>query len=137
VARAKRERELHRLLVAVVERDGGVLLFRRAEDRALLAGTWELPWTSLEPAPEQGLAERYGGRWSLGPKVGGVRHSITFRALELDVHRAEIVTPAPDGTWGWFGERERAGMPLSSLVAKVLRAVNPLKARESRAAGSR
>jgi A/G-specific adenine glycosylase len=119
MARAKRERELHRLLVAVVERDGGVLLFRRAEDSALLAGTWELPWTNLEPSPEKGLAERYGGSWSLGPKVGSVRHSITFRDLELDVHRAEVVSP--EGTWGWFGEGERREMPLSSLVKKVLR----------------
>lgn len=132
VARAKRERELHRLLVAVVERDGKVLLFRRAEDSALLAGIWELPWTNLEPAPEEGLAERYGGRWSIGPKVGGVRHSITFRDLELDVHRAEAV--APEGTLGWFGEQERAEMPLSSLVKKVLRVVN---SPESQAAGSR
>ncbi|MFP5288587.1 MAG: NUDIX domain-containing protein, partial [Thermoanaerobaculia bacterium] len=131
-ARAKRERELHRLLVAVVESDGGVLLFRRAEDSALLAGTWELPWTNLEATPEEGLAERYGGRWSLGPRVGGVRHSITYRDLELEVHRAEVA--APQGTWGWFGERERAGMPLSSLVTKVLRAVSPP---ESPAAGSR
>jgi A/G-specific adenine glycosylase len=120
VARTKRERELHRLLVAVVERDGGVLLFRRSDDRALLAGIWELPWTNLEPAPEQGLAQRYGGRWSLGPRVGGVRHSITYRDLELEVHRAEVVTP--EGTWGWFGEGERAEMPLSSLVRKVLKA---------------
>lgn len=122
VVRAKRERELHRLLVVVVERDGGVLLFRRQEDSALLAGIWELPWTYLEPAPEEGLAERYGGRWSLGPRVGGVRHSITFRDLELEVHRAELAAPAPEGVWGWFGEAERAEMPLSSLVRKVLRA---------------
>lgn len=131
IPKAKRERELHRLLVAVVERDGGVLLFRRQEDRALLAGIWELPWTSLEPAPEAGLAERYGGRWSLGPRVGSVRHSITFRDLELEVHRAEVA--APEGAWGWFGEEERREMPLSSLVTKVLRAVSP----GFRAAGSR
>ncbi|HWM91391.1 MAG TPA: A/G-specific adenine glycosylase [Thermoanaerobaculia bacterium] len=133
VARPKRERELHRLAVAVVERDGGVLLFRRPEDSALLAGTWELPWTSLEAAnPEEGLAERYGGHWTLGPRIGGVRHSITFRDLELEVHRADLVAPA-DGTWGWFGERERLDLPLSSLVTKVLRAVS----REPRAGGSR
>ena len=132
VARARRERELHRLLVAVVERDGGVLLFRRAEDSTLLAGIWELPWAKLETAPEEGLAQRYGGTWSLGERVGGVRHSITYRDLELEVHRAEVA--APQGTWGWFGERERAGMPLSSLVTKVLRAVS---APESPAAGSR
>ena len=122
IPRAKRERELHRLLVAVVERDGGVLLFRRQEDRALLAGIWELPWTSLELS-EAGLAERYGGQWSLGPRVGSVRHSITFRDLELEVHRAEVVDP--EGTLGWFGEKERGEMPLSSLVTKVLRLMAP------------
>src|SRR5215210_5477225 len=121
-ARAKRQRELHRLAVAVVERDCGVLLFQRAEDSTLLAGTWELPWTSLDSDPEEGLSSRYGGRWNLGPRIAGVRHSITFRDLELEVHRAELVVPAPEGTWGWFGERERTALPLSSLVTKVLRA---------------
>ena len=54
------------------------------------------------------------------PESEESRTRITFRDLELDVHRAEVV--APEGTWGWFGERERAEMPLSSLVTKVLRA---------------
>jgi A/G-specific adenine glycosylase len=131
MVRPKREREFHRLAVAVVEREGGVLLFRRPEGSALLAGTWELPWTSLDPAqgmaPEEGLATRYGGRWSLGERLGAVRHSITYRDLELEVHRATFEPAgAPAGTEsGWFGEGERRGLPLSSLVAKVLRVVEP------------
>lgn len=121
VARPKRGREQHRLAVAVVEREGSVLLFRRPEGQALLAGIWELPWAGLED-PESGLAERYGGRWALGDRLGSVRHSITFRDLELEVHRAAFHPPAgEDGAWGWFGERERSGLPLSSLVTKVLR----------------
>jgi A/G-specific adenine glycosylase len=137
VARQKREREFHHLAVAVVERAGEVLLFRRSEGSTLLAGTWELPWTSLDPAqetaptaPETGLATRYGGRWTLGEHLGGVRHSITYRDLELEVHRAAFEPAgAPAGTEsGWFGERERSGLPLSSLVPKVLRVVEKARA---------
>lgn len=124
VARPKRERELHRLAVAVVERDGKVLLFRRPEDSTLMAGLWELPWAAAGEA-ESGLGERYGGRWTLGERLGGVRHSITYRDLELDVHRARLGRgrTRPEIESGWFGDGERAGLPLSSLVKKVLKAL--------------
>jgi A/G-specific adenine glycosylase len=125
VARPKRDRELHRLAVAVVERNGGILLFRRPGDSTLMAGLWELPWAAAEQA-EKGLSERYGGRWSLGERLGGVRHSITYRDLELDVHLARLGRgkTRPEIESGWFGERERAGLPLSSLVSKVLRVLD-------------
>lgn len=130
VARAKRVRERHRLAVALAQRDGSILLFRRPEESALLAGTWELPWTRLDPAsaakPQDGLAERYGGHWVLGPRLGGVRHAITYRDLALEIHQADLVSaPREEGTWGWFGERERSDLPVSSLVGKVLREVAP------------
>lgn len=133
VARTKREGERHRLLVAVVENRQGVLLFHRPEDSTLLAGTWELPWVTVErngvpeadPA-EEALAARYGGRWAVGPRIAGVRHGITYRDLEVDVHRAKLewggeVREAQAA--GWFGAPERAGLPLSSLVGKVLGAL--------------
>src|SRR3954451_21975189 len=75
--RVKRDAERHRLLVAVVEDDSGVLLFRRPDDSSPPAATWELPWMSRERdgVPEPGdpqavLAARYGGRWTIGPRVG-------------------------------------------------------------------
>lgn len=148
VARAKREGERRRLLVAVVEREGSVLLFRRPEDSVLLAGTWELPWVTVEidgvpqaNTPEAALAARYGGTWSLGPRAAGVRHGITYRDLEVDVHRAELSWRGEVGEGmaaGWFDAAGRSGLPLSSLVGKVLGAlegngVNPAApARRSR-----
>jgi A/G-specific adenine glycosylase len=134
-ARAKRQGERHRLVVAVVEKEGGVLLFRRPEDSALLAGTWELPWVTVEvdgvpaaEAPAAALTARYGGRWTLGPRAAGVRHGITYRDLEVDVHRAALA-------WGgevregwaaeWFDAAGRSELPLSSLVGKVLAALSP------------
>jgi A/G-specific adenine glycosylase len=125
-ATPKREAEKHRWVAAVVEdRAGGVLLFRRPEESTLLAGTWELPWVEEGPDPAAALAARYGGSWTLGPELGRVRHGITFRDIDIGVHRATLA-PAHGGVRetgmeaGWFGERERAALPLSSLVGKVL-----------------
>jgi A/G-specific adenine glycosylase len=131
--KAKRESERHRLLVAVVEDGAGVLLFRRPEDSTLLAGTWELPWVTLErdgvaatADPGADLAGRYGGRWTVGPRAAGVRHGITYRDLKIDVHRAELAWGGEvrDGmAAGFFDAAGRAGLPLSSLVGKALGAL--------------
>src|SRR5262249_53779806 len=70
-----------RHVVAVVEGPQGVLLFRRPEGSALLAGTWELPWVEADEGgddPAAGLGARYGGRWRLSPRVAEVRHGITY-----------------------------------------------------------
>jgi len=133
IPRSKREAERHRLLVAVVANGEGVLLFRRPEESTLLAGTWELPWVTLERdgVPEEGtpesiLAARYGGRWRLGAQAARVRHGITYRDLEVDVHRAEVAWGGEvqgGMAAGWFDEAGRAALPLSSLVRKVLNAL--------------
>jgi A/G-specific adenine glycosylase len=134
VARAKRQGEKQRLVVAVAERDGGVLLFRRPDDSELLAGTWELPWVRAEgdpvlQSPEAELATRYGGVWRLGPRIAEVRHGITYRDLEIAVHPAQVEeggglrSGGSEEAGGWFDAEGRSGLPLSSLVGKVLRKV--------------
>lgn len=133
VRRPRRASQRIERLVAVATDNDRVLLFRRSEDSALLAGTWELPWldapsTSLAPvslaAVEGALAERYGGRWQLGAVRATVRHAITFRALTVTAHEARVVwggqvAEGPEA--GWFNAREREALPLSSLVDKILR----------------
>jgi adenine-specific DNA glycosylase len=115
---------------------GGILLFRRPEGSLLLAGTWELPWVEaasapgpgeIEPDLAAGLAERYGGRWRLGPLAARVRHGITYRDIEVDVHRAEVQSTGivQEGIEaGWFDSEGRTRLPLSSLVGKVLAALS-------------
>jgi A/G-specific adenine glycosylase len=124
-ARAKRGTEKRRMVAVVVEKASGVLLFRRPDDSELLAGIWELPWVEEgDGEPAAALAARYGGRWRLGPRVAEVRHGITFRDLEVAVHRAELDVAGGevrDGREaGWFDAEGRAGLPLSSLVGKIL-----------------
>ncbi|MEO6192117.1 MAG: A/G-specific adenine glycosylase [Thermoanaerobaculia bacterium] len=150
IPKVKREGERHRLLVAVVEEGSGVLLFRRPEDSTLLAGTWELPWTTRErngtpePGdPESALAGLYGGRWTVGPRIAGARHGITYRDLEIDVHRAELAWGGEvreegmaAGFFGFFDQAGRANLPQSSLVGKVLGALEA-KPKPSAAAPAR
>jgi hypothetical protein len=55
--------------------------------------------------------------------VARVRHGITFRDLEVDVHRGRLdwggeVREGIEA--GWFDRAGRERLPLSSLVGKVL-----------------
>ena len=127
----KAPKRLRRRIALVLDGDK-VLLFRRPEDSELLAGTWELPWVEADgrsPSDsERDLSRRYGGEWSLGPQAAKVRHSITFRNLQLEVHRARVgagpvVAEGPEA--GWFGAREILDLPISSQVSKVLEAAGP------------
>ncbi len=144
--RRRRAAEHQRRLVALVERAGGeVLLFRRPDDSALLAGTWELPWCAADAGAAgaaAALERRYGGRWKLGERLGDARHGITYRALELAVHRAEReatdrAAPAAGGEPGWFPRARLGELPLSSMVGKALAvadgaAVTPRRGRRRR-----
>jgi hypothetical protein len=148
--------------VALVEDAAGrLLLFRRADAADLLAGTWELPWV---PWPEDGredepygpedtagdgdgddpaaaLGRRYGGSWSLGGRLAAARHAITFRDLELVAHRAAVAAEegaAPlAAAAGWHGRPALAGLPLSSMVGKVLAAVGAAESGEASRAADR
>ena len=112
------------LVVALVERDGRVLLFRRAEGEALLAGTWELPWIEGDDGePARGLAARYGGRFELGAELGCVRHAITTRRIVAAVRRSAFTAGdrvAEGREAAWVDRAAVATLPTSSLVRKAL-----------------
>lgn len=116
-------------LAAVVVADAGrLLLFRRDEEEGLLGGTWELPWAPAGDAAAvaAALRERYGIAVALGEARGVVRHAITVRRLEVTVLPGSLAgeqvgePPAAAGEARWVAPGELAGLPLSSLVGKVL-----------------
>lgn len=116
------------LVVAVVERDERVLLFRRDDEEELLAGTWELPWVESDNGnAEAQLAARYGGRFALDAALGTVRHAITTRSIVASVRRA---TFAADGVAegreaAWVARAAVPTLPTSSLVRKALALASP------------
>ena len=112
------------LVVAIVERDDRVLLFRRDEGAVLLAGTWELPWTEASDGDAAGaLAARYGGRFTLGDELGRVRHAITTRRIVASVRRGDFTAGdavAEGREASWVARAAVATLPTSSLVRKAL-----------------
>jgi len=118
-----------RQLVAVVERRGRLLLFRRSTAARQLAGLWEFPAVVLGGplAPEALLAERYGGVWSLAAEIARLRHSITTRSYAIEVRRASFlvdggsVAEGGDGAeTGWWSPEEARGLPLTGVARKLL-----------------
>jgi len=113
-----------RWVVARVERAGRILLFRRGPGERLLAGLWELPEAPAGIGVEAALAARYGGRFRLAERLGTVRHAITTRALEVEVHAArwepegERVAEGPEAAW--LSPAEAASRALTALARKAL-----------------
>ena len=113
---------------ALVEKDGRVLMVRRAEGR-LMGRMWEVPQTSLESHGLRDLArellERHGLDLAPGPLVARGRHAITFRRIRLEAYRARLRRePPPDpDRFLWATPAEIGALPVSSLTRKVLRGV--------------
>lgn len=124
-------------IAALAERQGRRLLFRRGDGEELLAGFWELPWVEVgdgegAEGAAVALGGHYGGRWSLGERVGEVRHAITHRSFRIEVRRADVteageVSEGPEA--GWFSREEIAALPTSSLVTKLLEAAGGVSPR--------
>jgi A/G-specific adenine glycosylase len=135
--RPRRSREVVRLIVAVAEHAGRVLMFQRPAESAVLAGTWELPWVEEGEGEVRSagvrLAAKYGvagaaAEWRLGAELARVRHGITFRDFEVSVRPARldldnVAEAGGESRCGWFDPAQVRGLPTSSLVGKVLRAV--------------
>lgn len=129
-----------RQIVAFVEEDGRLLLFRRSAEAGQLAALWEFPAVELEAplaapaelAAEAGLAARFGGRWTLGAEIVRLRHAITTRSFAIAVRQATFelvgdelaeaggpgcgVRPEP----GWWRRAELSGLPLTGVAKKLL-----------------
>jgi A/G-specific adenine glycosylase len=100
------ERRVERVTLLIVERGGSVLLWRRPDGSARLAGFWELPEAGLLPAAE------------LLESIGEFRHGITNTSYTFRVWRARIARK-PRGPV-WMRWNELAGIPLSTTARKAL-----------------
>jgi len=101
-----------RTAVALVSRNGRLLMRRRGRT-GLMDGLWEFP-----PLRE-GSAGGGPRLRSLG-KVATVRHSITYRRLQVEVHRARLLSEPAGSDYRWVSPRRALRLPTSSLVSKIL-----------------
>ena len=124
----RRTPEPVRRAVALIEHGGRVLMARR--EGPLLTGLWEPPGVELEDGAAAGPAlraalNRLGVRARLTPTPRTVRHTITHRAITVEVWHGAAVSTGPRGSRvRWVG---RAGdaLPLTALARKLVAAAKP------------
>jgi A/G-specific adenine glycosylase len=115
--RARRKAVFLRRRLAIVRR-GGRYLVRKRGSTGLLDGLWEFP--ELTPGASRG--SRGGtGEPALRAieRLGSVRHLVTFRTIDVAVHRARLEGAVPEG-WRWVTREGLRRLPTSSLVGKAL-----------------
>ncbi len=93
------------LSVAVVRRNGRLLLRQRGAGLSLMPGFWELP-------PADGL--------ELGQSLGAFRHAITHHQYRVTVYPARVPRRLP-AACRWATAAELAGLPLTTITRKALR----------------
>jgi A/G-specific adenine glycosylase len=101
--------------LAVVSRDGRLLL-RRRTDRRLMHGLWEFPTLAPDGATD-------GLRLELEEPVATIRHSVTYRRLELRVRPARLLSDPPRGRYRWLRPADLHRFATSSIVGKVITAL--------------
>ena len=103
------------------EIDYTVAIFRIGDLIKVSLGT--NPWSDKDSSTNLAtLAERYGGRWILGSRLGHTRHQITHRSLRIELHSAELGDEGEigEGIEGrWVEPSQVATLARSSLVDKL------------------
>ena len=97
--------KLERTLL-VIQKDGGVLMWRRPADSRKLAGFWELPEPHLLPFIQ------------IGVRLGEFKHSITNHNYVFCVNLAKVRRKPENFEWVSAGELQK--LPLSTTSRKAL-----------------
>ena len=115
--------------LAVIARDGKILLRRRAE-RGLLAGMWEIPGGEKKPRERitDTLARELtsaGTRVASASMLGVVRHSITDRNIRAPVYLCTLERDFREKIpgWRWLPLAALKKLPISALSMKAARLV--------------
>ena len=118
----RRATERVRRAVAMIERDGRVLMIRR--EGALLSGLWEPPGVELSPrgsarGPLVAALAAVGLQAKLEPTSRRVHHTITHRAIEVEVWKGTLQAPPPRSTRARFVDVRRPSVALTALASRL------------------
>jgi A/G-specific adenine glycosylase len=97
--------------MVIVQKNGKILLHRRAAGEKRMAGFWELP----QPADLNGLHSVV--------TLGSFRHTITHHHYTLNVLSGAVPETPPGFRW-WPLDRTQ-DIPLSTIARKAIRLLNP------------
>jgi len=95
---------------------------RRRAGTGLMDGLWEfppLPAGRARATRDDALRLRSLGR------LATVRHTITYRRIVVEVHRARLISEPRGNRYRWVAPSETRRLPTSSLVPKILMRLHP------------
>jgi A/G-specific adenine glycosylase len=115
--RVRREPVFLRHRLAIVER-GGRYLVRRRGKTGLMDGLWEFPELPHARAL-RARGDSQAPALRAIARLGSVRHVVTYRTIDVAVHRARLEGEVPPG-WRWVTRAGLRRLPTSSLLGKAL-----------------
>ena len=121
---ARRAPEQVRRAVVLIERAGRVLVTRR--EGALLDGLWEPPGVELAPdaasaaARLRAMLRTLGVRARLADTGERVKHTITHRAIGVEVWRGTPLAPVPRRVALRWAEPGSRGLALTALARRLI-----------------
>jgi adenine-specific DNA glycosylase len=100
------------------------VLLRQRTKHELLPGLWDLPGTFRGDDGDRGhgleVANAIPFEIEIGPRLGIVRHAVTYRRITLQVYEALSREATVPMGWRWCTIEEAASMALSSPARKIL-----------------
>jgi A/G-specific adenine glycosylase len=108
VKRGKAEPRHIQIQVAIIEREGAVLLRRRPDGASVMAGFWELPAPDDLPS------------WRPRETLGSFRHTITHHYYTVTVFRGTVSRVPPGFRWR---RNEFDRIPLTTVARKAIRLI--------------
>ena len=115
------------VLQAAVVSDRGRYLLERVTEGSFLRGLWLFPFVEPPASLAGSLSRKLGVECELGPRLGSVKHAITFRRLTVEAFRIEPAVPLRlRGRKGFRWARlEELGksVPVPSLALKLARRI--------------
>lgn len=122
----------HEIAVAVVERDGEVLIARRPEDK-MLGGLWEFPGGKQENGEEltdavvREMQEELGVTVQPDEKIDEVPHEYSHLTITLNAYRCDLVEGEPTARegqqWKWVERKNLHDYAFPKANKQILEAI--------------
>jgi len=122
---AKAEKPTRRGAAFVALRQDGAILLRARPEKGLLGGMSEVPttgWTARQDGDRAVTAAPFAADWR---RSGSISHVFTHFTLELDIFRADVVSPeTPAGHW-WSPVSAVHDEALPTVMKKAIESAIP------------
>ncbi len=124
--RPRRATEPRQLAAALIQRGEKVALIRGLDD-GLVPDLWNFPSafgnsrSAARSRLEQKLADLTGGEVSLADSLAQLRHSITYRSIQVDIFPAQIGSPRRGKAFRWVALSKLSRGAVSQLARKIAR----------------